>query len=280
MSRSQFAEASSTGQDKPVPYEGSAGGAYRERNALVPRRDARFSQMTASFPWYDLPPVRWANDAIWRSLGLGGALDRTTPIERQWRSKDLVVTQACGLDLFLMDAPIEPVLAPVFDLDCENGCYYSYLVGSRKGVAAVNSLSSRSGFTALLTICEPSSLLVTGSHMASLAAVRAGRADMACIDAVTWHILERDQPEATRDVAVLERSCSAPAPPYVIRRDRQGGAVAQRIAAAMQDETIKAAREALLLRGVTPASMDDYAPVLAEYRAIAQRMPQSVADAE
>ena len=235
--------------------------------------------MTASFPWYDLPSVHWANDAIWRSLGLGGALDRTTPVERQWRSEDLVVTQACGLDLFLGDAPIEPVLAPVFDLDCEDGCYYSYLVGSRDGVAAVNSLSSRSGFTALLTVCEPSAMLVTGSHAASLAAVRAGRADMACIDAVTWHILERDQPEATRDVAVLERTCAAPAPPYVVRTGGEGRAVAGCIASAMQDRATKAAREALLLRGVIPASMDDYAPVLAEYRAIAQRIPPTIAAA-
>lgn len=235
--------------------------------------------MTASFPWYDLASVRWANDAIWRATGLGGTLDRATPVEEQWRADDLVVSQACGLDLFLTAAPIEPVLAPVFDLDCEDGCYYSVLVGSREGVAAVNSFSSRSGFTALHTICEPSAMLVTGSHAASLAAIRAGRADMACIDAVTWHILERDQPEATRDVAVLERTCSAPAPPYVVRKGGEGRAVAHRIAAAMQDVALEAAREALLLRGVIPVSMDDYAPVWAEYRAVAQRIPPTIAEA-
>ena len=115
--------------------------------------------MTAAFPWYDLPSVRWANDALWQAMGLGGALDRATPVETQWRAEDLVVSQACGLDLFLADAPIEPVLAPVFDLDCEEGCYYSYLVGAREGIAAVNSLSSRSGLSALLTVCEPRSLI-------------------------------------------------------------------------------------------------------------------------
>ena len=98
--------------------------------------------MTASFPWYDLPSVRWANDALWRATGIGGRLDRDTPPEAQWRSSDLVVSQACGLDLYLSDAPIRPVLAPVFDLDCEEGSYYSHLVGAREGVAAVNSLST------------------------------------------------------------------------------------------------------------------------------------------
>lgn len=220
--------------------------------------------MTASFPWYDLAPVRWANDTIWRAVGLGGALDRWTPVEQQWRADDLIVSQACGLDLFLADAPIEPVLAPVFELDCEEGSYYSYLVGAREGVAAVNSLSSRSGFTALLTVCEPCSLIVTGSHQASLAAVREGRADMACIDAVTWGILERGAPSEVEGLPVLDRTCPAPAPPYVVRRGG-GGDVAHLISNALQAESTKCAREALLLRGAIPATIDDYAPILAEH---------------
>ena len=234
--------------------------------------------MTAAFPWYDLPSVRWANDALWQAMGLGGALDRATPVDTQWRAEDLVVSQACGLDLFLADAPIEPVLAPVFDLDCEEGCYYSYLVGAREGIAAVNSLSSRSGLSALLTVCEPRSLIVTGSHAASLAAVRAGAADMASIDAVTWHILERDVPSSVRGLDVLERTPAAPAPPYVVRRDvvRRAGrrdALAPLITAAMHEPATLPARQALLIRDVMPVTIDDYAPVLAEYRAVADRIP-------
>ena len=229
--------------------------------------------MTASFPWYDLAPVRWANDAIWQATGLGGALDRVTPVEEQWRADDLVVSQACGLDLFLTDAPIEPVLAPVFDLDCEEGSYYSYLVGAREGVAAVNSLSSRSGFTALLTVCEPRSLVVTGSHEASLAAVREGRADMACIDAVTWHILERDVASAVAGLSVQGRTPSAAAPPYVVRKGGRRAEVAGRIMMAMQDGDAESARRALLLRGVVPVTVEDYSAVLDEYRAVACRVP-------
>ena len=232
--------------------------------------------MTASFPWYDLAPVRWANDAIWQATGLGGALDRVTPVEEQWRADDLVVSQACGLDLFLTDAPIEPVLAPVFALDCEAGSYYSYLVGAREGVAAVNSLSSRSGFTALLMVCEPRSLIVTGSHEASLAAVREGRADMACIDAVTWKILARDVPSAVAGLSVLDRTPSAPAPPYVVRKDSAGEA-ARRITMAMQDAETESARHALLLRGGVPVTIEDYGAVLEEYRAVACRVPIGIA---
>ena len=235
--------------------------------------------MTASFPWYDLPSVRWANDVLWHATGLGGELDRTTPVDAQWRADDLVVSQACGLDLFLGDLPIAPVLAPVFDLDCAPGHYFSYLVGSRDGVAAVNSLSSRSGFTALLSVCRPSSLIVTGSHEASLAAVRRGIAAMACIDAVTWHILERDVPASVAGLRVLERTASAPAPPYVVRTDGQRDRLARIITAAMADPATHAARQALLLRGVVPATIDDYAPVLTEYHAVAERSGLELAPA-
>ena len=230
--------------------------------------------MTAAFPWYDLPSVRWANDALWQATGLDGALDRDTPPDAQWRSEDLVVSQACGLDLFLADAPIEPVLAPVFELDCGEGCYYSYLVGARSGVAAVNALSSRSGWSALLTLCQPSSLLVTGSHVASLVAVRDGSADLACIDAVTWHILERDTPRLVTGVRVLERSRPAPAPPFVVRKAGPRDLLVRRITAAVRAPGTRRARRALLLRDVVPATVDDYAPVLAEYRAVASRMAE------
>ena len=228
--------------------------------------------MTASFPWYDLPSVRWANDLLWRTTGLGGRLDRDTPPEAQWRSDDLVVSQACGLDLHLSDAPIRPVLAPVFDLDCEEGRYYSHLVGSREGVAAVNSLSSRSGWSALLTVGEPTSVLVTGSHAASLAAVAEGAADMACIDAVTWRILERDEPSRIRGLTVLDRTPSAPAPPYVVSKATEPTGVAAAITTAMRDPATLRARQALLLRGVLPVTINDYAPVLEEYREVLGRV--------
>jgi len=228
--------------------------------------------VTASFPWYDLSCVRWANDAIWQAMGLGGGLDRSTPTRAQWLAVDLVVSQACGLDLFLSDAPIEPVLAPTFDIDCEPGCYYSYLVGSGAGRAAVNSLSSRSGLTALLTVCEPDSLLLTGSHMASLAAIRDGVADTASIDAVTWHILERDLPSCVSGLSIVGRTCAAPAPPYVVRRNGSRDVVSA-LVNAMQSAETSAARNALLLEGVVPVTLADYEPIRAEYRAVEKRIP-------
>lgn len=231
--------------------------------------------MIASLPWYDLPSVQWANDVIWRATGLPGKLDRTMAPVDQWRANDLAVTNACGLDLFLTNAPIEPVLAPVFELpDCDAGCYYSYLIGQPDGrVAAVNSMSSRSGMSALLTVALPETFVVTGSHTASIDAVQRGLADLACIDAVTWHILERDEPSRLVGLRIRERTAAAPAPPYVVRKGARD--VVEPLTAAMVDPSTLEARRALLLRGVKAVTIDDYTPISEEYARIRGLIPPS-----
>ena len=232
----------------------------------------RGAVLTASFPWYDLPSVRWANDALWRATGLPGELNRSRPACDHWLSPDLVISQACGLDLFLSDAPIEPVLVPILDLDCEPGHYYSYLIGTATpSVAAVNSLTSRSGLSALLGVTQPESLLVTGSHRASIEAVRRGSADCACIDAVTWHILERDEPDEVAGISIIDRTSAAPAPPFVIRESGLRFAVNALVSAMAKPETY-AARRALLMRGVKPTSKEAYASVHLEYQAIVDKI--------
>ena len=218
-----------------------------------------------------------ANDALWASTGLGGELDRTKGVEEIWRHESLLVSQACGLDLFLNDAPIEPFAVPVFDLASAPKHYFSFIVGDVNGSrAAVNSLSSRSGYSALLTVCEPEEeLLVTGSHLASLAALREGRADVAAIDAVTWGIVERTAPELLRGIEVVARSSEALAPPYVTRRGKDTSELLGRLSAAVQSSP-DASRQ-LGLVGVEPVGREDYRPILEEYKRVnARRLSLSV----
>ncbi len=184
----------------------------------------------------------------------------------------MLVTQACGLDLFVSSAPIEPLAAPVFDLDCGAANYYSFIVGDLHGsVAAVNSLSSRSGWSALLTRCRPERVVVTGSHQGSLAALRSGQADVAAIDAVTWNIIARDAPSELEGIAIVERSGEAPAPPYVVREGTECGDVLRSLQSALQAREATSARRALLLREVVPVARKDYLPVLNEYRNVSLR---------
>ncbi|MDA1073720.1 MAG: PhnD/SsuA/transferrin family substrate-binding protein [Proteobacteria bacterium] len=235
--------------------------------------------MTASFPWYDLPSVQWANDALWAATGLGGALDRTTPIVDQWCCDDLLISQSCGLDLLICSAPIEPVLRPVFALDAPPGEYFSYLVTGTaaqsaltKGVGAVNSMSSHSGLVALLELWMPEEFLLTGSHRASIAAVREGSAECAAIDAVVWHLLQRDAPEQLQGLRIVGRSDPGPAPPFVCRTgDRRFGKVLARIVA-MPD--LQPALDALLLRDLLDTTISTYQPLFDRYERVRSAIPE------
>ena len=191
-----------------------------------------------------------------------------------WRDPRLGISQACGLDIFLDQAPIEPVLAPVFDLDCPSGTYFSYLVGADPcGIAAVNSLSSRSGCMALLSLCEPNQFLVTGSHTRSLEVLRSKRADVACIDAVVWHILERDCPELLEGIDILARSSALTAPPYVMRRGLNHNVWITAMGQAFDCNSTRGARRALMLKGLQPVDRAEYADVWSEYESIQSRIP-------
>ena len=204
----------------------------------------------------------------------GPPLERQRPYNEQWRCPRLVITQACGLDLFVTPAPIRAVSAPVFDLpDCPEGEYFSYLIGRPgRGVAAVNSLSSRSGCTALLAHASPKSFLLTGSHRKSIQAVREDRADFASIDAVTWHLLERHEPDQLDGVTPVDRTASATAPPYVVRNGSNGD-VTTRLRSAMSDPATVLARRALLIRGVKPVRRNDYADTKVEYERVRSLIP-------
>jgi len=227
----------------------------------------------SSFPWYDLPSVQWANDRLWQATGLAGRFVRDIPPGRLWKHADLLVTQACGLDLFLAEASIEPVAVPVFDLDCTEGMYYSHIVGSNKdGVAAVNSISSRSGMSALFSTCSPSAMILTGSHVESLVALQTGKAEIAAIDAVTWGILEQHTPQLLAGIGIIERSKEAPAPPFVIGAQANPQDVRMGLATAMKSVDTAAARRVLRVQAVNAINREAYCGVLEEYQAIVPRL--------
>lgn len=235
--------------------------------------------MRSGFHWYDLPSVRWANDLIWRATGLPGEYDRETDVFSLWHSSELLVTQACGLDLYLSNAHIQPIAAPIFDLDCDEGKYYSHIVGNRSGrVAAVNAMSSRSGLSALLTLCRPEELLITGSHVSSLSLVQSGQADVAAIDAVTWKILERSASHLLADIQIVDRTAPAPSPPFVVGHPGLVEDTFNGLVRAFESVDTIDARKALCLEGLIPAQKSDYDSVLVEYRSITGRIPSRIRD--
>ena len=139
-------------------------------------------------------------------------------------------------------------------------------------------MSSRSGLSALLTICRPEVLLITGSHVSSLAMVQSGQADVAAIDAVTWKILEKSEPQWLAGIQIVDRTAPAPSPPFVMGHNGLREDIFKGLLRAFGLADATEARKALRLEGLMPAQKRDYDSVFAEYRSIAGRIPSRITD--
>jgi ABC-type phosphate/phosphonate transport system substrate-binding protein len=235
----------------------------------------------ADLPWYDLPELVDATDSWWcgiadhlRRLGVDrvpDALLREGSHVDRWRHPELLLSQACGYDV-LYDAAddIVPIATPCYTAEgCEGPRYRSIVVvrsdhraqtladlrGTR---AAVNEAASHSGTNALRSLVAPLSrdgaffgeVVVTGAHTDSIAAVRAGRADVACIDAVVLALLRRARPAAVRGLRPVMCTAAALAPPYVVSARASAAlreVVQQALHDAARDPKLATARRALLL---------------------------------
>jgi ABC-type phosphate/phosphonate transport system substrate-binding protein len=85
-----------------------------------------------------------------------------------------------------------------------------------------------------------SGFVETGSHAGSLAALVEGRADFAYIDAVTWRLLKRFDPNA-KQVHLLGQSIASPALPLICALDQDVAA----LRATIRDAVVSFSTQAL-----------------------------------
>ena len=258
----------------------------------------------AALPMYDLAEVGWANDALWsgivacaRAEGLGGLparLTRDRPAEAVYADPGLVFAQACGYDItHAFAGRLRVVATPVYAAPgAEGPAYASVLIvgedapaaglGDLAGaVCAINGWGSHSGMNALRAAVAPlqrggrffARVRVSGSHLASVAMVAAGEADVAAIDCVTHALLARHRPGALAGTRVLGWSARAPGLPFVTRADESAATIAPlraALRAAIAEPRLAPARDALLLAGVTVLPDDAYDRILAFEREAAR----------
>lgn len=242
----------------------------------------------ASLGMYDHPAQRWANAALWQAIGrelhargvaAPAALDRR-PVEAVWRDPELLLAQACGLPL-VADPELDLVVVAVPSYavaGCAPGRHLSRIVVRRDDpavrladlqgrVAAVNAPHSNTGANLLRAAFGGdvfAGVRITGSHRASLAAVASGAADVAAIDAVTFAAVERYESDATAGLRILADTRSVPALPFVTARRTSPAARAalrEALVAAAHDPALAAARDALFLTDIVPASGHRYGEV-------------------
>ncbi|MDJ0896734.1 MAG: PhnD/SsuA/transferrin family substrate-binding protein [Alphaproteobacteria bacterium] len=251
--------------------------------------------MIASLPMYDLPVMREATDAFWAGLArtlrahdlpeVPDQLDRAMPIDAQWRSEDLLLSQTCGYPLVhSFSDTLQVVATPHYAAEgCSGPRYCSAVIVRRADPAssiadlrhrrcAINGWQSHSGMNALrahvAAVAEGdrffAEIVETGGHSASVEAVSEDKADVAAIDCVTFSLLCRHKPEVLRRVRVLEWTASAPGLPLVTataRDERELVALRAALRDAIADPALATARETLLLTGVSVLADDAYGEI-------------------
>ncbi|WP_238365246.1 phosphate/phosphite/phosphonate ABC transporter substrate-binding protein [Mesobacterium pallidum] len=234
--------------------------------------------MIASLPMYDRPELRAETDRLWslfrEALGHGPeALDRGPELFAVWESPDLVLSQTCGLPLRReLKGRVSCVASPDFGLEgCAPGLYRSLWV-VRKGDSdrladhagrrfVANELTSQSGWAGPLTDAASrgitfGSVAPTGAHLHSIAALDAGQADIACVDAHTWRLACRYD-DAPRRLQVIDATPPTPATPYITALGRDSDAHYAALATAI-DRLGAEGRTALGLQGITRLPLAAY----------------------
>ena len=241
--------------------------------------------------------VSAANDALWVYLrdyldargvaDLPPALDRDIAYDAVWHEANLVLAQACGLPYAKTLRGVARIIAtPCYSYPgCVGPTTCSFII-ARKGAgvarledlrgtrAAINSRESNSGTNEFRAAIAPlaggrpffASVMATGGHAASIAAVAEGRADCAAIDCVTFGHLQRFAPDRLAAVEVIAETPSGPGLPFITRAsasDAEVGKLRDGLAAMMADPAMAAVRDTLALTGFAPLVDADYDDLVA-----------------
>jgi ABC-type phosphate/phosphonate transport system substrate-binding protein len=226
--------------------------------------------MIAALQMYDWPELRPATDAWWaglaRHLGVDLPLSRPADFTSPWLRHDLYLAQTCGYPFtHALKGQVKLVATPHYDADGCEGAGYCSIVFAREGcepealrssVAAVNTPDSMSGMLALKLVFARyakegrffARAIETGGHLASLAAVQEGHADVCAIDCVCVALARRYRPEALAGLVEIARSPVVPGLPLITRAG-EPALIRAGLARAFADPDLVEAREGLLISG-------------------------------
>ena len=257
--------------------------------------------MRANLPMYDLPEVRDHTDRLWaaiaeemRGLGLPDVPDTLERPARQhdaWRPHGLLLSQSCGYPVatVLRDA-VRVVATPHYAATGCDGLRYCSAVVVRASsratalddlrgtVCAFNARDSQSGYNALRATIAPiskgrpffSATIRTGTHTASIDAVRRRQADVCAVDCVTWALLARYRSASLSGLTMLARTEPAPGLPLVTAGDCSDATVEMirnALDRAFSRPDLADTRAALLIGGLSVTTLDTYEPLLEMERA-------------
>ncbi len=253
--------------------------------------------MIAALPMYNLPSLRWAQDAFWQVLAealraegfekVPERLSRPDDLAAFWRAPELLFAQTCGYPLMTMlAAQVRLIATPLYDAPgCEGHLYCSHIIARAEDResdlaaflgrrAVINGWESHSGMNALRHSFAPlaagrdrcfGEVLVSGSHHGSMATVAEGRADIAAIDCVSFATIAEAEPDLMERLCIVASSRLVPGLPFITNgnaSDEQVAALRRALRVALTEPAGSEARQALLLAGAVDTNEDDYQAIL------------------
>ena len=153
-----------------------------------------------------------------------------------WQRPDLLLSQTCGYPYMTrFQGRVHLLATPCFDFSgCRGADYSSVIVvradsgigtleDARGGVAAVNEMDSNSGMNLLRHAVAPLArdgrffrdVRISGAHLASLAMLRDGNADIAAIDCITYAYVQQHRPETVEALRILQFTAWTPGLPFI-----------------------------------------------------------------
>ena len=244
---------------------------------------------------YDFPWTATANDALWASISARlvdagvrapARLDRGGDLAALWLHPGLIFGQTCGYPyVTALKDSVTLIAAPEYSFPgCDGASHRSFLIRRatdsrislnefRGAIAALNAHDSNSGMNLFRATIAPiarrapffSSIVVTGSHEASVEAIADGRADLASIDCVSFALLERGRPELVARVAVVTESAASPTLPFIASASLPAqtiAAVCEALFAVFDDPNLVEVRTRLGLKGARIAAPACYHRVI------------------
>jgi ABC-type phosphate/phosphonate transport system substrate-binding protein len=263
----------------------------------------------AALPMYDFPWTAAANDALWRAVALRLRernvaaplhLTRNLPLAETWSHEGLLFGQACGYPYVKrLRAHAALIATPSYDFPgCDGADHCGFIVALRDGGrkkalgafagarAACNAPDSNSGMNLFRAALAPlarggrffSEMIWTGSHRESLRAVAGKRADLACVDCVSFGQMQIGEPDLIARVEVVERTSLSPGLPFIASSrlpEDVRDAVRAALLEALSDTDLSPALRTLRLAGVKVLKRADYDRVAAfESEAIGLGYPE------
>ena len=251
------------------------------------------------------PPLAEATVALWnflsdalRRAGLDDVpdtLNASVRYKEAWTDPALLLAQTCGFPYVKqLRGKVRLVATPVYGHPgCDGPFKCSFIVvrensGARsledlRGTrAAINEPISNSGVNLFRAAIAPlarngrffSSVIETGGHRNSIAAIIAGKADVAAIDCVTYGNVLRFDPQSLAGVRILAETAKGPGLPLVTRAgasDEEVSLLRQVLQQAIIEPSLAPVRDALALKDFVLLSDADY-EALAELEREAQRL--------